>query len=363
MFMLIFSFKKKLLILLSILAAFSANSKSYAINFELFDQNIYCEGLSAIEKYACLTEHAAKGIELAFPLNGVILKPYEVSVFKAIEAMNLVQNIAGSGRYAYLKHSQTYFVPPPSVFKPPTGKFEPPSMDNQDICLTNGFGICGNHQFLFIAILKLIGVEARAVDFYYSVKGQRKNHAAAEVKINNTWRYFDITWGSYWLNNPSDLLSVESLEDILNGQGKQMINNNSWYVAATHNLSLQGLPNVFSYLNASDLQILRDKGGVLLISFNNGIADFSNQPNYFGKTREYTPLKIKLSGNAPSGDAIMDISGFGGDCKQSCMKVGSRCYPVINGKSRVYISPNSVIEIEGKDSICYAVIGSLKVIN
>lgn len=141
-----------------------------------------------------------------------------------------------------------------------------------------------------------------------------------------------------------------------------MINNNSWYVAEAHSFSLLGLPSVFSYLNAEDLQILRDKGGILLISFNNGVADFSNLPNYFGKTKEHSPLKIKLSGNAPSGEAIIDISGYGGDCKQSCMKIGPKCYPVILGKTRVDISPNSVIEIEGNDRICYAVVASLKIL-
>lgn len=76
----------------------------------------------------------------------IILKLYEVAVFKAIEAMNLVQNIAGSGRYSYLVHTQTYFAPPPSGLKPTTSAFEPPSMDNQDICLTHSFGICCNNS-------------------------------------------------------------------------------------------------------------------------------------------------------------------------------------------------------------------------
>lgn len=176
--MFIFSFKKAYLFFFGTLVAFSVNSTPYAVDFEWFGQNIYCEGFSsAIEKYACLTEHAAKGIELTYASNGIILKPYEVSIFKAIEAMNLIQNIAGSGRYAYLLYKQTYFVTPPNIFKPPTGKFEPPSMENQDICLINSFGICGNHQFLFIAILKFIGVEARSIDFYYSVNHQRISHA------------------------------------------------------------------------------------------------------------------------------------------------------------------------------------------
>jgi hypothetical protein len=362
--MLTVSFKKYAPIFLSIMMTLLINTKSYATDLGLFSQNLYCDDMSSsIEKYACLTEHAAKGIEFVYASSGIILKPYEVAVFEAIEAMNLVQNIAGSGRYAYLKYMQAHFKRPPSVFRPTTDAFEPPAMENQDACLRDSFGICGNHQFLFVAILQLLGVEARPVDFYYSLNGHRYSHAAAEIKINDHWGYFDITWGSYWLQSPDDPLSVESLEDVLAGKGKQMLSNNSWYVATRHSFSLLGLPGIFSYLNAKDVQILRNKGGRFVLSFNQGHVDFSDQPSYFGTPPEYSPLKMQLSANAPSGDASIDISGIGGDCAQSCMKVGSKCYPIIHGTTRITIAPNAIIEIEGEDRVCYAVISSLNKID
>lgn len=334
-----------LIFLLLVLVSFFLHFK--IAHSDILDKKKYCNDThQPIEKYACLVEHASKGISLDFEAAGMSLSTSQISILKAIEAMNLVQNIAGSGRYAYLHR---------------TGNLNIPNEREQDICLINGFGICGNHQLLFIDILKKTGVKAKPVDFYYSINGLRQSHAAAEVYTGNKWVYFDITWGSYWLSDAKDLFSLESLDEVLDNKGIQITGNNSWYVATIHKFSKLGIPNIFSYLKAEDLQVLKNKGGDLIIALNDGKADFSDRPNYFGKPPIYSPIKLKLSKDTPSAEAIIDIVGIGGDCKDSYIKVNSKHLPIKAGETVIHISPNTTIEIEGDYKICYGVLAGLKI--
>jgi hypothetical protein len=321
-----------------------------ALASDRFSKNLYCDFNDSIEKFACMTHHAAEGIKLSFALEGVTLSKDEVDTFAAIEAMNLVQNVAGSGRYAYLSLSHKDFLKP--------------TMTEQAGLLTNGYGICGNHQYLFVEILNPLGILSRAVDFYFSdSKGRRNSHAAAEVKIGNKWRYFDVTWGSFWLSNVDDTSSLMAFDDVKLGRGNRMGGNNSWFVRATHKKVQKELRDPFSYLGAKDLQVLRNKGGILLIRFKLGTADFTDIPNYFGKSLGNAPLKIKVRVKIPpSSEAEIDIAGVGGACKESVIRIGANTYPVRSGKTLIRLSADSTIEVEGRDDICYAVISSLNLI-
>ena len=176
------------------IAVDSKNGASVGANFAT---NPYCEDIKdPIDKFACWTEQAVEGIKLS----STSLSQREVSVFKAIEAMNLVQNTAGAGRYSFLKHQKG---------------FVKTTMDEQSSLLTKGIGICGHHQHLFVEILKRAGVDARPVDFYYTDKsGKRGGHAAAEVKIGEKWIYFDITWGSFWVIKNNDLSTLMPLDEV-----------------------------------------------------------------------------------------------------------------------------------------------------
>ena len=332
-------------LLLIIVPFFESNAQEN----DSFNTNIYCEFEDPIERFACMADHAAKGIK-SF-LDWTALSRDEIAAFKAIEAMNLVQIIAGSGRYAYLQSTQR--------------DFSVSSMSQQADLLNKGYGICANHQYLFIEILRRIGLEARPVDFFYlTEKGERKNHAAAEVKINNKWIYFDVTWGSFWLGTANDLSTLMSLEDIRQGKGIRVGGNgNSWYLYCTHKSRHSELRDPFNYLYAKNLHILRNKGGVITIIFKYGVFDFTDIPNYFGKSEGNDPLKIRLEGDFKPSEAVLEISGVGGVCKESVIRIGSNTYPVVAGKTKILVEPNSMLEVEGRDEICYAVISNLKLIH
>ena len=324
------------------IAVDSKNGASVGANFAT---NPYCEDIKdPIDKFACWTEQAVEGIKLrSIKLSSISLSQREVSAFKAIEAMNLVQNTAGAGRHHFFKAQKGYVQP---------------TMDEQSSLLTKGIGICGNHQHLFVEILKRAGVDARPVDFYYTDKsGKRQSHAAAEVKIGEKWIYFDITWGSFWVIKNNDLSTLMPLDEVLKGGGTRIGGNNSWYLL----YEKEGI-NSFEYFEANDLQILRNKGGDLLVGINNGAANFSHIPNYVGKTEENFPLSMTLTGSFEPSAAVLDIAGVGGGCEASRILVGEDSYPVVTGETQIRIVPNSIIEVEGQDAICYAVISSLRLV-
>ena len=290
-----------------------------------------------ITRYACLVNQAAQGSATQFTQ-----ADDNLDVVKAIETMNLVQNIASSGRYSFLQHDKN---------------FHRPDMPEQQLCLTNGFGICGNHQHLFIAILKKAGVQARPVDFYYYSNGKRANHAAAEVKIGKQWVYFDVTWGSFWIKDAEHLFSLLSLEDILQHKGLQITGTNTWYLTRKYFYDQMKEPGVFSYLTQKELQILKDKGGELLIGFDDGKVNFASLPNYIGAANG-EPLNMKFSKQTPTTEATLKISGIGGACKKSNLKINQNLYPVKIGETKIKIAPNAIMSIAGNHT-CYAVIEEL----
>ncbi|RUQ79169.1 transglutaminase domain-containing protein [Legionella septentrionalis] len=309
-----------------------------------FSKSLYCNDYAdSIQKYACLTEHAVQGIKWVYESSGIKLTDDETRILQAIEAMNLIQNIASAGRYAYLKHTQR--------------EFKSPLMHEQNVCLQNSFGICGNHQYLFVEILKHLGLSVRPVDFYYSFNHENHNHAAAEIYVNDHWAFFDITWGGFWVQH--DLFTPLSLEAILKRKGTLIAGSNSWYIAKNHLNRVKHYPDVFSYLHGKDLQILRNKSGILRIRFKNGEADFNHLPNYFGKSENGRSLKIKFQ-NPAALQALLHIENIGGYCEHSYIKAGSQRFTIVKGSSRLVIPPNGLLEIEGKDPICYLVIKNLK---
>lgn len=314
------------------------------VSASTFDTNPYCKNIEdSIDKYACWTEQAAHGIKLSLPS----LTEREMSIFKAIEAMNLVQNIASSARYSFYLNSDEEFMAP--------------TMSEQILSLNRGIGICGNHQHIFIEILKRIGERVRPVDFYYlDARGKRNSHAAAEVKVGDKWIYFDITWGSYWALQGNDFNTLLSLDEIREGKGARFGGNNSWYLRSIYAQTENYSNNLFEYLVGNKVQTLRNKGGQLSVKIQSGIANFSHIPNYVGKAVNAAPLVITLTGKFESGTAVLDIAGVGGACKKSRLQVNDDRYPVVAGDTEIQIANNTKISIKGEDDICYAVISDIQ---
>jgi hypothetical protein len=122
-----------------------------------------------------------------------------ISLLYAIKAANLVVTLLPSGRYSLANRVQGI-------------NFEKPGTD-AEVCLDKGYGICGNHTATFLELMKLMGVEARAVQLFYRSDLGRGSHIAAEAKIRGRWRFFDTTWGAFFTKD-GDFNHLMSFSDV-----------------------------------------------------------------------------------------------------------------------------------------------------
>ncbi|KTC95676.1 transglutaminase domain-containing protein [Legionella erythra] len=308
------------------------------------ETKLYCQYKDAFKQNACMTEHAVQGINHSLSDN---LSKDDLDIYRALEAMNLVQTLAGSGRYNYLASTSQGALAL--------------SMNEQSQMLKRGYGICGNHQAMFLEIMKLLKVDARPVDFYYIDDQERPcSHAAAEVKIANKWRYVDITWGSIWVKEKNNLSSLLSLEEVLNHEGQVMSGINSWYL---HFKYTRFVYDPLEYLQSKHLQILRNKGGLLMVPLINNQVKLDGLPRYIGANSLVTPpLRMKFENLPYPMEAIVDIQRQGGLCKTSFLKTSSGVYPVQIGKTLIKIRPESELAITKANEICYGVIRNIELI-
>lgn len=316
---------------------------------------LYCLQSDAIAKTACMTKHAI------YPILGVnneinsinelnAMDTDKAKIYMAIEAMNLIQNNAGSGRYSYIHSVQK-------------DAFKKLSLTEQSKMLERGYGICGNHQLMYMEVMKQLGIDARFIDFYFkNSQGKTNNHAAIEVKLKDKWAYFDVTWGSFWLEKNGDLSTILSIEEVLAGKGTRVSGTNTWYLYAQSLTRGNSDVNPLLYLQGKNLQILRGKGGQLAIDIKDGKADFTDIPKHFGKRTIYSELKIKFN-NIPSPKAaIVKIGAAAGSCKNSVIQINNTAFPVIKSQIATTLSSKTIISIEGSDDDCYAVISKVELV-
>lgn len=308
------------------------------------DGSLFCTQEDLLDRFACFAEHAADGAMLMNDGAGLPSVEGQRELFMVLEAMNLVQDMASSARYAWYQHKLGV-------------KFVPPDSAEQELCLEGGFGICGNHQLVFLDLMSKVGVPARPVNFWYTEKGlnTRANHAAVEVEIAGKWRYVDVTWGTIWVRAKEDPLSVLSLEEVLKGEGKRLTGaTNTWYL-----VQRQHRIDPFLYLQASDVQVTRS-GGTLKLQLSGQPETFNGLPNYVGSPPGKDALSYSLRSRKIGGQLEIAVAGTS-SCGNSKLMVGDQAFD---------ISPNSVIgaaldkpelklQVVGSDDACYLVLTSI----
>ncbi|WP_058532174.1 transglutaminase domain-containing protein [Legionella rubrilucens] len=310
---------------------------------EEFDVNQYCEYKDIFKYSACMAEHSVQGINYSMANS---LSTDDLNIYRALEVMNHVQNMASPGRYAYFaKKSSMQTL---SIVKP-------------SMMLKRGYGICGNHQEMFLAIMKLFKIPSRPIDFYFvGSNGMKSSHAAVEVKIANKWRYFDISNGSIWLKESNNLSSILSIEEVIKRKAHVLSNINPWYL---HFKYPKSTFNPLDYLHGKSLQIVRNKGGLLIVPVDHNQANFDGLFNYIGiNDPEHPALRIKLDKVTRAMDAVINIEGIGGQCTHSVLKTSSDAYPIQVGKTLIKLLPNSELAIKGDDKLCYIVIQSIELV-
>lgn len=126
--------------------------------------------------------------------------PYPAGELTAVSALNYVVGHVSPGVYGYLQV---------------TGGQLPG--DHPDEILAAQAGFCGDAALTFAAIVKRLGYEARSVQFYFTTPGGAPDdHIAVEVYYDDSWHYFDPTFGVYWTDLAGNVLSIA---DVRNGGG------------------------------------------------------------------------------------------------------------------------------------------------
>jgi len=200
------------------------------------------------------------------------------SFFTAISIMNYVQSHISSTQYGFI----LYYFP---IQLPKT----------LEECFSKGAGICGHHSWAFLVLARKLGLPARSVEFYWtSSNGQPNSHAAVEVKYGGEWRYFDVTWSTFFIPpgragilNESDVLSfkeVQALSDI----ETYRITNQSILAYRIHIIA--GI-NVFEYIRKSRSILFGKEGRIYFEPDKIGdklVFTPMHKPNYIGAVLDYS---------------------------------------------------------------------------
>lgn len=162
-------------------------------------------------------------------------------------------------------------------------KFDDPGSD-ANLCLIARNGICGNQAALGISLFQKAGLEARPLEFYYSIEGKRRSHVIVEAFIDNDWRPIDTTYGAYWIDptpgKPFALISTETLVEGTPGRALVKWNDALSPYGFFAAISRQ---DVFSYLT-SDPDIIRGGRGEVRIEIagDAGSERLRDKPSFIG---------------------------------------------------------------------------------
>ena len=328
----------------------SAPPKSYMMEKYGISQPFYCDLEDPIEELACLAWDASLGI--------VSHRGSKFDLNFALEALNLIQSKASTGRQGlYMRLFGAKQI----------------SSSNARICITEKRGLCGNHADLMKKVLSYADIPVRSIlIYYYSAQNKaRTNHAATEVLIENKWRFFDISWGSIWVTNPSNLASLQSFESITKayavGSPIFRLSNklNSWF-----QLQYSTGQDPFYYLNASQdlFGVIYDDEGTITFSPDTDLG-FQHLPNYVGtSTGKNTGIAMrwKVSEHGQNLHLKLDVADVAGCYSNGAVLLDDAGteYPLIKGSNNITVPNGGLFSVKrNPDEICYIVFDDIALSN
>lgn len=328
------------------------------INEKDFD----CSKFSSLDEAACLIFQAAYGTRrttTAKPISDRSIFDTTFKTYFALEAVNYIQNTVSSPRYSLLK----------ARLGP---DFKQPGTDAA-LCIDLGIGICGNHAAVFLDLMQRVGVEARAVQFFYNTKYGRESHIAAEVNIDG-WRYLDSTWAAFWYSDVSDPIgSIVSVKDLLKSNKKYHVSVNSshpWYIQAKYNVDPLG------YLKMKPSVIYGYSDGVVKINDvgrDGKTINLAHIPNFIGDNqpdRSFKGISYQFPVISKATQLVFETTGVGGcDSGRSKLCVNDNCQTIIPEKIRdnpmisIAAKRPRTIKIVSTEDVCYVVFKTISAEN
>jgi len=192
--------------------------------------------------------------------------------------MNYVQSRVSSTQYYYIWHADRAALP-----------------KTVEECLAKHAGICGHHAWVFLTLAKRLALPARGVEFYWTGRdGAHLSHATVEVKYGGKWRFFDVSWGTFFAAKPGapgsralwDILSIDevrALDDI----DRHRITNEA---VVAYRLYLAREFRPFEYVKAARSILHGKEGSVYFDPIRDGkVLTFrpEGKPDYIGTVLDY----------------------------------------------------------------------------
>jgi len=197
-------------------------------------------------------------------------------------------------------------------------------------CLALEAGICGNQVQTFLTLINKNNLRARPVEFYLREATPAKNHShiCAEIFYKGQWRFFDITWGTYFIRTDGAVDEVLSWEQIKQEKSPRKLavtnKSNLWY----QQWCAAGL-DPFEYLDFKEIDVLTGRNGTIHLqdkrkpNLLKTTYTPTHQPNYVGRNslekdrgsvqftllnsnQEYSKLKLDVLGKAGDGKLIIE---------------------------------------------------------
>jgi len=193
-----------------------------------------------------------------------------------------------------------------------SGKWLPATVEE---CLENKAGICGNQVACFLALAEDLELRARPVEFYLHGDEPVGNssHIGVEVQFSGDWRFFDITWGTFF-RRKGKILNISQVLKMGTTARRWAVTNelDQWYL----HWKQAGLDPLV-YVDHPRMDILRGRQGNIRIFPVDSYYTPVHQPGYFGLNslhKDYGPLGITLK-DVPfvSTAFAIEVAGVAGD--------------------------------------------------
>jgi len=255
-------------------------------------------------------DQAVKSIREQVAWFGERPKGYSREFLAAVATMNYVQSRVSSLNYALLV------------------KAKKPLPTTAEEHLGLQAGICGGQVMTFREILNRLGVRNRPIEFYIRgrTRAGNRGHIGAEVFYAGKWRFFDVTWGTYYSRSGKankrvdNLLSIKEVLATKDAKRLAVTNRSDlWFQQWTANRL-----DAFEYVTASQMDLIVGRGGVVRLRPTDDpklgqVYIAKHQPNYIGRNKrssDFGSLSMRLTGIKPNVvRCTITVSGVAGSGK------------------------------------------------
>lgn len=352
-----------LLVALCVPFSLSAQERALPQNYMMekygISEPFYCDIEDPIEEIACISWDSALGALHRLNENNLnFTLDRHFPLFYALNAANMIQQLVS--------------YPNQILYQEKLGFAN--NISDNTLCLFRNHGRCGNHQNVFGEIMNFFPIPSRHASIYMQSNGQRFNHAANEVFIDNHWIFIDTTNGAIWHDAEESFgyLSLEEIISLPEDQKTNLINQNDLWTMVNFLLIANGVQNVnqFDYANSATqiLGVITDGEGTIAFSPNTEMG-FQHIPNYVG-TNTGTNTGITMRWTAPDQsqklNLRLDVAAVGG-CSSNgpiLLDDAGNEYHLQTGINQITVPNGGSFNVKrDQDEICYIVFNDIALLN